>query len=311
MPIKGLTDRGSLKPRLARLGKLRKGGEKTGNKPGPDLDHFRFTSDNPDIVKAFQESHGDKPRAVNIVLFYETIEENFSTWIECWDASGLVFRSDGDNWLIWRDGDSYKRGKKQHQDQDGQDIVGRFEFVIPDLVQQGYLGTVTLETHSNHDLRNIASILMAAEQERGSLRGAQFVLRRVEEEISVPGWGDRKGKRSTAKKWLVRLEPPKQIFTMLMNADRPALEETNEQMRELVVVDAETGEIVESAHNDAAFICDDCNEEITDFDAGDGRVFTVSELIELGDNLRNNPRHLCGPCMKAHNERVKQSQQKD
>ena len=53
MPIKGLTDRKSLKPRLPSLGKLRKGAEKTANKPGADLAYFRFTSDNPEVVEAF------------------------------------------------------------------------------------------------------------------------------------------------------------------------------------------------------------------------------------------------------------------
>jgi hypothetical protein len=239
MPIKNLTDRDSLRPQLARLGKLRKGGEKTGNKPGDDLPYFRPDMNDPDVQRAFVEAYGEQPKMVNVILFYETLEDNFSTWIECWDASGLVFRSDGEFWRVWRDGSSYKRGEKPHIDKEGQDIVGRLEFLVPELIQQGYVGTVTLETHSNHDLRNIGAVLLAAEQERGTLRGAQFVLRRVEEEISVPGWGDRKGKRSKATKHLVKIEPPRQLFTAMIEgrANTPALESK---------ADEGTGEIVEA-----------------------------------------------------------------
>jgi len=238
MPIKGLTSRDDLKPRLPRLGKLRKGAEKKGNKPGQDLSHFRFTSDNEKVEKAFYDAYSKEPRVINVILFHETLEENFETWIEAWDSSGLVFRSDGENWVVWRDGSSYIRGKKAHQDHPDQKEVGRLEVIIPELLQQGFVGSVTLETHGNHDLRNIASVLMTAEEERGSLRGAQFVLRRVEEEISVPGWGDRKGQRSKAKKWLVKLEMPRRIFENLLNAPEP-----EKQLPESV--DIETGEVVE------------------------------------------------------------------
>lgn len=239
MPIKDLTDRESLRPRLARLGRLRKGGEKTGNKPGADLDHFRPTFGDPEVQQAFVDAYGEQPRIINLILFYETLEENFSTWIEAWDASGMLFRSDGEYWRVWREGGGYKRGQKPHVDHEDQSIVGRLEFLVPELIQQKFIGTVTLETHSNHDLRNIASVLLAAEQERGSLRGAEFVMRRVQEEISIPGWGERKGKRSKAKKWLVKLEPPRRMFEAMLEvpmAERPALESG---------VDETTGEIVE------------------------------------------------------------------
>lgn len=237
MPIKGLTDRETLEPRLPRLGKLRKGGARPegGKRPGKDLDHFRFTADDADVVAAFRNAYGDTPRLVNVVLFYETLERNFSTWIELWDATGLVWRSDGENQVLWRDGDRYKRGTRPHTDDPKQSVTGRLEFVVPELVQQGFVGTVTLETHSNHDLRNIGGVLLAAEQERGSLRGTQFVLRRVPQTISVPGFGDRKGKRSRVEKWLCRLEPPRKMLQIV--DDAPALPAP--------VVDEATGEIVD------------------------------------------------------------------
>ena len=218
MPIKGLTDRDSIKPRLARLGKLRKGGEKTDpRKPGKDLPYFRPDL-NGEAQQAFVDAYGGEPKMVNAVLFYDTLEDNFSTWIECWDASGLVFRSDGEHWIIWREGDTYKRGKKPHRDHVDQKEIGRLEFLVPELVQQGFKGTVTLETHSKNDLLHITKILLAAEQERGTLKWAQFILRRVKESIGVPGYGDRKGQRSRADKWLVKIEPPRQMFDAMLDA---------------------------------------------------------------------------------------------
>lgn len=222
MAIIGLTDRTTLRPRLPRLGKLRKGGEKSKNKRGVDLNYFRLAAESDEVLAAFNAAYGDKPQLVNIVLFHETLEENFETWIEAWDASGLIFRSDGENYHIWREGSEYKRGLKPHEDVDGQSIVGRLEFVVPELLQQGFVGTITMETHSNHDLRNIAAVLAVAERENNGLRGCPFILRRVEREISVPGFGDREGKRSKVKKWLVTLEAPRRIMDNYLTNEQAA-----------------------------------------------------------------------------------------
>ncbi len=236
MPIQGLTDRTSLKPQLPRLGKLHKGAEKDGNKIGKDLRYFRFTSDTPGALTAFHNAYGAKPDTLRIVLFYETYEETFSSWIEAYDASGMKFRSDGDNWVVWREGDEMKTGTRPHQDDPDQSEIGRLALVLPKLWDAGYRGTVTLETHSNHDLRHIGGILLAAEKSRGSLRGAEFTMSRVETEISVPGFGDRKGKRSKAKKWLVKLSVPADIFQIGAPAPAPTL------------ADTVTGEIVGDNH---------------------------------------------------------------
>ncbi len=39
------------------------------------------------------------------------------------------------------------------------------------------------------------------------MAAGEFVLRRVKENISVPGWGAQKNDRARTDKWLVRLEP--------------------------------------------------------------------------------------------------------
>jgi len=207
MPIKGLTTRNDITPRFRTLGKLRKGGEKTPKGYGPDLNHFRFTSDVPEIVEAFTAIYGEQPRAVNVYLPYETTEQNFATWKELWAASGLQHRCDGETMQIWLGKDG-----KYHRDPQpcpgGCDEVGRLEVIIPELIAAGFIGTVTLETHSLNDMIAITQVLLKAEElSGGDLRRVQFTLRRVPERISVPGWGDNKGKRQRVEKWLVKIEP--------------------------------------------------------------------------------------------------------
>ena len=207
MAIKGLTTREDITPRFRTLGKLRKGGEKTPKGYGPDLDHFRFTSDDPGIVAAFADVYGAEPHAINVYLPYSTTEQNFPTWKEAWTAGGLQHRCDGETVTIWLGQDGkYHRTPKPCPG--GCDEVGRLEVIIPELISAGYVGTVTMETHSLNDMIAITQVLLKAEElSGGDLRRVQFTLRRVPERISVPGWGDNKGKRQRVEKYLVKIEP--------------------------------------------------------------------------------------------------------
>lgn len=218
MPIIGFTD--TITPRFPRLGKLRKGGEmieKDGKKiVGPDLDHFRFASDREEITSAFQAVYGDAPRNIQVYIPYATPSEAFSTWCEVWGSSGLIHRCDGKNMFIWLEGDKYIKGSKpcmggHEKDDPLNDAIGRLDMIIPELIEAGYVGYVTLETHSKHDILGILSVLEKVYETRIDnplgLRGILFNLRRTQEAISVPGWGKREGKRSQSDKWLVRIEP--------------------------------------------------------------------------------------------------------
>jgi len=194
-------------PRFRTLGKLRKGGEKTPKGYGPDLNHFRFTSDDGGIVEAFVEVYGDEPHALSVYLPHPTTEQNFPTWKEAWTAGGLQHRCDGETCTIWLGQDG-----KYHRDPKpcpgGCDEVGRLEVIIPELIAAGYVGTVTMETHSLNDMIAITQVLLKTEElSNGDLRRVQFTLRRVPERISVPGWGANAGKRQRVEKWLVKIEP--------------------------------------------------------------------------------------------------------
>lgn len=207
--IKGLTD--NVLPRFPRLGKLRKGSEqqdKNGKKVyGKDLDYFRFTSENPAIVDAFHAAYGNTPATLHVYLPYPTVDLCFSTWKEHWSAGGLMHRCDGETCTIWRTPDG-KYSQVANPCPGGCDEVGRLEVILPELIQAGFVGYVTLETHSLHDMMNMTATLLAVAQQRLSdprgLQGIEFVLRRKLEKISAPS-GD--GKRASRDKWLVSLEP--------------------------------------------------------------------------------------------------------
>jgi len=241
MPIKGLTDRESITPRFPSLGKLRKGAEKPDKGPGKELPYFRFTSENNSIVEAFTAAYGDKPMALHIYLPHTTAEENFSTWQEEWVAGGLKHRCDGETAHIWlKDDGAYSR--EPIPCPGGCKAVGRLELILPELLVAGFVGYVTLETHSNHDLRNITAALLATETARKDtgLQGIKFTLRRKKESISTP---TDDGKRVSRDKWLVYLEPEPEWVTLqlqLASAVQTMLPAPEQY------VDDDTGEIIDA-----------------------------------------------------------------
>ena len=246
MPIKGLTD--NVIPRFPRLGKLRKGGEKKPNGGyGADLDHFRFTSENPAIVQAFSDAYGDNPVSLHVYLPYPQVDANFATWKEAWTAGGLMHRCDGETCQIWRT----PQGKYSQEPKPcpgGCDEIGRLTVILPELIKAGFVGYVTLETHSLHDMMNMTATLLAVAQERVNdprgLQGIEFVLRRKKEKISTPGDG---GKRVTREKWLVSLEPVASwaaTYLALAGSTMLAIEAPAN-------VDPETGEVLDDSVIDA------------------------------------------------------------
>ena len=126
----------------------------------PEQHHFRFTSDDPEIVAEFHNAFGKEPRSLLVYIPHARPEDAFPTWCEIWGASGMIHRCDGENMFVWLEGHLYVRGTKPcpggHTDDDPlADSVGRLDIIIPELVRAGYVGYVTIETHSKHDLIHI------------------------------------------------------------------------------------------------------------------------------------------------------------
>ena len=205
MPIKNLTDRAAAFPRI---GELRKGDTKPrdGNTPGKDLDHFRFTSDDAAAIRDFEAAYGKEPRVIHCYLPYNSVDDNFQTYMEDWLAGGLVRRCDGENIQIERTSKgTYDR--TPHVCKQGQQggckckQVGRLMLVIPELRRFAYVVALTT---SIHDIMELHGNLRAAMEIRGDLRGIPFILSRRPREISMPGPD---GKRVRREKWLLSIEP--------------------------------------------------------------------------------------------------------
>lgn len=207
MAIKGMTDQ---QASLPIIGVLRKGEEKPDRGPGRDLDYFRFTSDDPQALEMFFDAYPDKPRQINVFLPHKTTDENMDSWIEKWVAGGLVYRSDGEIVVLYRnDKGQYSTEPKPDPSppvgedgkrQDGSAHVGRLSVIVPEL---GRLATITVLTTSKNDIIKLTRQLRGYEALNGDLRGIPFVLKRRFEKVSTPG---KNGARVRREKWMLSIE---------------------------------------------------------------------------------------------------------
>jgi hypothetical protein len=228
--IYGVTRREDLDERVKVLGKLRKGAEKRPNAPGRDLEYFRFTSDNDAVVRAFREAYGDKPDSLEVYFPYPNYESVFHTARELFGQNHLL-KEQCDGMYITQRQDGYKmaRGRwlceKKCKDTESSppcpdcplQQIGRLSVILTPLFFAGFPGTVTLETHSWHDLGHIASQLAHYEP----LTGRAFRVYRQETRIGRP---DKKNnKRAATDKWLVKIEPTQETAILLIeDAQRKA-----------------------------------------------------------------------------------------
>ena len=236
MAIKGLTDK--TEAAFPRIGILRKGGEKKGNRPGADLNYFRFTTDSQPVLDAFNATYGSEPQSLNVFLPYATPDANFQAWKEHWVSGGLQHRCDGETCAIWQQQDgTYSREPKPCPG--GCKEVGRLAVIIPELKRLAY---VTMLTSSINDIIEITANLEAAYALRGDLRGIPFVLRRVPRMISTPSGKD--GQRARREKWLVNIEPaPEWVALQLRHMQMAALPGSVTVGQS--VIDGATGEVLQ------------------------------------------------------------------
>ena len=249
MGIKGLTDRPASFPRIGILRKGAESVEKTNssgkkyNSYGRDLDHFRFDTEDADALAAFEVAYGPEPRQINVYLPYTTADENFGAWKECWTASSLQHRCDGETCVLWLDRATNKYRSDPVPCPGGCKEVGRLMVIVPELRRMAY---VIAETHSKNDILEISSNLAAIEQAQGTLRGIPMRLSRKAREISTP-MGD--GKRTRTTKWLLHIEvAPRWVDLMLQSAEQralPAPAQGTSLALPAPAVDYDTGEIID------------------------------------------------------------------
>ena len=256
MPVKGLTDRHSIEARYPILGKLRKGDKKRANRPGEDLAYFRFTGEGPrfeEIEKIFYQRFGPQPDRIRVILPYETVEESFPTWREKWrgtKARILDHRCDGEKTVLLRRKDgSYSKAAEDCPG--GCSLVGRLNVVIPELLQAGLVGTVTVETHGTWDCVNITNVLARAEKQAAhygnTLEGMDCIVYRSHEQVKTP-------EGLPVMKWLVRIAltsewaqglldaAKNQAFQLMGGAPAAESDETDPVEAEIVGAEPEAAE---------------------------------------------------------------------
>ena len=249
MPIRGLTT--NARATQVRIGKLRKGEPKTSvTCPGKDIEGaFRFTAedDDKDIQAAFETAYGHRPEHVDAFLATPDIDEAWECWKEEWTASSLKHRCDGIKCVTWQDADleyhhvNWDEARQCYTNDLGQVVpleqipdcpggckeVGRLQLLLPEMIAAGYVGPVTLETHSKHDILSITGGLNDLQaKSNGNLAGILLRVYRVTQEITA-SYADKKTgeiKRRKTPKSLVKIRPSVEwVQAQIEGAQRHAL----------------------------------------------------------------------------------------
>ena len=226
MPIKGLTDAPS---RLPIIGRLYKGAERqtkyknvNGKQVsyevfGQELDYFRFSPEDPgntDLANRFIDTYGAEPKLIIVRLAYSDISRSFSAFNEEYNYGGMTKRCDGSSMIWYRDGQGQAQSGTWECQGWAKDMIStkswqcncrptmRLVLVLPELRQ---VGAVMLTSRSKNDCQNISAMLREYSNISydGSLAGQLFELSRIPTQISTPGQGGTRIKRT---KYLLGLE---------------------------------------------------------------------------------------------------------
>lgn len=194
MPIAGLT---RTEAGFPRLGKIRKGDEKTGNRIGKDLDYFRVVSDRPGLADKIRELYGNQPKEIKVWLPYATPQENFDPWMKEYGTSGLKRKCDGVNQHLWlsESGSTYESVDQGFDPKPcivttgGKCACQRtapLKVILPELFALGHAGYLEVVTSSKHDILTIQAAISQAFAMKQDLIGVPFRLTRQSEEKSYP-----------------------------------------------------------------------------------------------------------------------------
>jgi hypothetical protein len=211
MAIIGLTT--DVAPRFPEIGKLHKGDAMQNGRAGKELDYWRFAAEDERVRKAFQEAFGSQPKIINVLMPFATVDEVWDCWQEEWGQTGLVHRCNGQYMVRWRNADGTYTDDPECTERRACNgkckATGRLTVVIPELLDRGIVGYVTMETHSKYDLRLITgafgeALMWGLGSGPNGLAGSIWELKRVPRMI-VARADD--GKRMRVRKTLVQLVP--------------------------------------------------------------------------------------------------------
>jgi hypothetical protein len=213
MPIHGLIPDTPSGSGLPRIGKFHKGLPKevktradgsTYEIVGRDTDYFRvtFTEGYEYLAPLFKQEYGAKPRSLPVKINADTVQECFDFWREEWDGAGtLLHRCDGKQQVVTYNKRTGFFEQNQHLCAAPAckcASVARLELILPEFFElTGVLGTFTLETHSEQDMRTLYARLSSFQAMVGSLRGLPLHLYREKRSTGAPKIekGQRTGER--------------------------------------------------------------------------------------------------------------------
>jgi len=250
---------------------------------GRELPYWRFSSERPDVQKAWDEAFPNPPTEILVYFASPNVDDVFEAWKEEYGSGGLIHRCDGETMNLWLDKDGhyheepkpcpYFTGeKKRARPTDGCQPKGRLRFLVWGLVVRGYVGEVWLTTGSARDIQNIALALNSPWFSSGNLVGIPFLLRRVKGQTSY----SKGGKRVRVEKYFVELQPTSEyIQTQLQKMQLRALPAETESppditTQETPVDDMAGVEPIEGVWEEEA---DEVETTETDEDVAPGRPY--------------------------------------
>lgn len=164
MAIKRFAQTTERSPRVQPLGKVFKGAEKTGNRPGANLDYFRFVphgvmSDR--LQEIWDQFYGEKPKEINIFFKHDNIDQLIDDWYSEFATGGLLkVKCDGETITEWRDDrgtyhlDRPKpcRNPNSPKGCDKCKASALIKFGMPEFRYMGYSGNIEISTTSINDI---------------------------------------------------------------------------------------------------------------------------------------------------------------
>jgi len=177
------------------IGKIFKGAEKTGNRPGANLNYFRFVPtpgvSAERVAEIWEQFYGDQPKEIQIFFKHDNIDQLIDDWYSEFGTGGLLkTKCDGETITEWRDDRGVYhlnepkpcRAPNSPKGCDKCRASALIKFGMPEFRYMGYSGNIELSTTSINDIVFLKSQLQEIAAELAlcgaSLKYAPLILSR-------------------------------------------------------------------------------------------------------------------------------------
>lgn len=182
-------------PRIQPIGKIFKGEKKTGNRPGANLDYFRFVPtpgvSAERVAEIWEQFYGDQPKEIQIFFKHDNIDSLIDDWYSEFATGGLLkTKCNGETITEWRDDRGVYhlnepkpcRAPNSPKGCDKCRASALIKFGMPEFRYMGYSGNIELSTTSINDIVCLKSQLQEIAAELAlcgaSLKYAPLILSR-------------------------------------------------------------------------------------------------------------------------------------